>query len=329
MELKEKFISTVSEEFSKKKILVIGDLMVDEYIMGNVSRISPEAPVVVLQYKEKKVELGGAGNVAKNLKSLGCKSGIIGTVSDDNSGIWLKKYLTENNIDSSGIVEEYGRPSTVKTRFATKCQQLLRLDNEDTHCIKSETQNKICSFLKEHISEYNAVILSDYKKGVLSSPEFVQQIIKLCNQNNVLVSIDSKSRNIEAFENADFVKPNNLELEEAVGIKIEDDDIFTKAGNLYLEKSKAKFLIVTRGSKGISIFRKNKGRTDYASKAIQVFDVIGAGDTVISTITLGLCSGLNIDESVQLANLAASVVISKVGTATVSKEELVNRINEE
>ena len=138
-----------------------------------------------------------------------------------------------------------------------------------------------------------------------------------------------RNKYIEAFENVDFVKPNNLELEEAVGIKIENDDIFTKAGNLYLEKSKAKFLIVTRGAKGISIFRKNKGRTDYASKAIQVFDVTGAGDTVISTITLGLCSGLNIDESVQLANLAASVVISKVGTATVSKEELVNRINEE
>lgn len=329
MELKEKFISAVSKQFSQKSILVIGDLMVDEYILGNVSRVSPEAPVVVLQYKEKKVELGGAGNVAKNLKSLGCKTSFIGTVSDDASGMWLKKYLSENNIDIRGIVEEDGRPSTVKTRFATKCQQLLRLDNEDTHCIKPETQKRIIDFLKEHISEYNAVILSDYKKGVLNSPEFVQNIIKLCNQNNILVSIDSKSKNIEAFENADFVKPNNLELEEAVGIKIENDDIFTKAGNLYLEKSKAKFLIVTRGAKGISIFRKNSERRDYASKAIQVFDVTGAGDTVISTITLGLCSGLDIDHAVQLANLAASVVISKVGTATISKDELVKRINED
>lgn len=329
MTLNENFITKIQEDFSKKQILVIGDLMVDEYIIGKVTRISPEAPVPVLNFKEKRLEAGGASNVAHNIRTLGAQVSIVGTASRDEHGKWLREHMQNSGIEVDGIYEETGRPTTLKTRFATKGQQLIRVDNENSHCISDETQKVFIEYLKNNIASCDAVILSDYKKGMFNNVDFVKKIIAICNANKVLVGIDSKSRDIHAFENADFVKPNNLELEEAVGIKIEDDNSLDKAGRLYLEKSHAKALVVTRGAKGISVFVPGELRHDYSSRAIQVFDVTGAGDTVISAITLGMTSGLSLCESVQLANLAASVVISKVGTAAVSQTELIKRIRDE
>ena len=327
MTLSQAFIEKIKTEFPRKKIIVLGDLMVDEYVTGSVSRISPEAPVCVLNYADRKREAGGASNVAKNIRSLGANVVMAGIAGNDAKGTWLKNHLADSGIATGGIFA--GRPTTVKTRFATKGQQLLRVDREDSRCISAESQKNLLLYLEKSLPESDALVISDYKKGVLNDGDFVRSVVKLCNKNNVLCSIDSKSRNIQAFENMDFVKPNNLELEEAVGIKIEDDESLERAGRTYLEKSGAKALVVTRGSKGISVFVPGEKRRDFASRAVQVFDVTGAGDTVISTISLGMASGLSLDESVQLANLAASVVISKVGTAAVTGGELIERINEE
>lgn len=324
----EKMTNAVIQNFPQKKVLVLGDLMVDEYIIGKVQRISPEAPVPVLNFSEKKLEAGGASNVAHNLNALGCYVMMSGVASTDDAGQWLRTHLTKNNISIDGIFADGTRPTIVKTRFATKGQQLLRMDNEQDSCISIETQNKIIHFIKENISTIDAVILSDYKKGVLENPDFVSEIINLCSQNHVLIGIDSKSRKIEAFRNADFIKPNNLELEDAVGIHISDEQSLNEAGKIYLYRSKAKCLIVTRGAAGISVFLPDQKRMDFAAEAAQVFDVTGAGDTVISTITLALISGLTITEAVQMANLAASIVISKVGTSPVSNDELLRRIHE-
>lgn len=327
MIIKEKLIGTI-DAFSKKKVLVIGDLMVDEYITGKVSRISPEAPVPVLNFQDKTLEVGGASNVANNIRTLGSEVYVVGVAAEDEAGNWLRVRLTENGMNTDGIFVEKDRPTSVKTRFATKGQQLLRMDNEKTGCISDEIQEKIIDYLEKYIDELDAVVLSDYKKGVLGDENFVAQIIRICNENQVLITIDSKSRNIKAFKNADFVKPNNLELEEAVEIRITDEKSLDRAGRKYLEKAQAKCLIVTRGAAGISVFLPGKSRRDYSSKAIQVFDVTGAGDTVISTITLGMISGLDVGEAVQMANFAASVVISKVGTMPVTRGELVRRIHE-
>lgn len=329
MSLHDSFIDKIKNDFSNKKIIVIGDLMVDEYIIGKVTRISPEAPVPVLNFKEERLEAGGAANVAHNIGSLGADVSMVGIAATDEKGNWLRGHLLNSGIKVDGIYSEKDRPTTLKTRFATKSQQLIRVDNEDSHCITEGSQKKIIGYLKQAVCDYDAVVLSDYKKGIFGNVDFVREIIKICNENNVVVSIDSKSRDIEAFKNADFVKPNNLELEEAVGIKIEDDDSLDKAGKIYLEKSQAKALVVTRGAKGISVFIPNQERRDFASQAVQVFDVTGAGDTVISTITLGMVCGLSLCDSVQLANLAASVVISKIGTAAVTQEELIKRIKNE
>ena len=232
-------------------------------------------------------------------------------------------------IDFSGVFPEVGRPTTVKTRFATRGQQLLRVDREDNRCISAETQKAILAYLEERLPGCDALVISDYRKGVLASTDFVRSVTTLCAKHNAVCCIDSKSREIEAFAGMDFVKPNNLELEAAVGIKIDGDEALERAGRVYLEKSGTKALVVTRGARGISVFEPGRDRQDFAARPHEVFDVTGAGDTVISTIALGLVSGMDLYSSVQLANLAASVAISRVGTVPVTGEELVRRIREE
>lgn len=325
--LEDRLANAVQTEFAKKSILVLGDLMVDEYIRGKVGRISPEAPVPVLNYKGTERSAGGASNVALNMHAMGGRISMAGVAGFDDSGVWLREFLKAAFIDTEGIVAEEDRMTTVKTRFATKAQQLLRVDREDSSPVQEVTRAKILHYITQYISEWDAVVLSDYCKGVFEDPDFVREIIRICNENRVIVAIDSKSRHIDAFENADFVKPNNLELENAVNIKITDPDSLDKAGKAYLEHSRAKSIIVTRGAEGISIFERGSGRRDYVSKAVQVFDVTGAGDTVISAVTMGLISGLSLDDAVVLANIAAGVVIGKRGTATVSRDELLERLN--
>ena len=320
---------TVLNEFAEKTVLVIGDIMVDEYITGKVKRISPEAPVPVLNYRERSLEAGGASNVAHNIHSLGAKVYIAGTVAKDDAGMWLREHFEKLGIDTHCLIAESNRPTTIKTRYATKGQQLLRVDNEITSNITEDTQNAILDFLESNVASIDAVVLSDYKKGVLGDECFVEKLIEICNENNVLISIDSKSRNIVAFKNASFVKPNNHELEEAVGIHIEDEESLNAAGMKYLSESEAEALIVTRGKDGISVFLPDKDRQDFPAKDVPIFDVCGAGDTVISTISMGMISGLSIEESVRLANLAAGVVITKVGTVAITTDELVRSIDEE
>ena len=322
------FVDLLTNKISQKTVLVLGDLMVDEYITGSVHRISPEAPVPVLNYKDRTCKAGGAANVALNLRELGANVMVAGVAARDNSGTWLRNFFLEKGLDGSYIVEEEGRLTTVKTRFATKGQQLFRMDQENSDQIKEETQEVLLSLISSRIDKINGIVLSDYKKGVLNNPDFVKKIIKLANHNGILVAIDSKSRNIQAFANADFVKPNNLELEEAVGVKIVDDTSLEKAGRIYLEKSAAKALVVTRGSKGISLFVNNEDRKDYPAQSVQVFDVTGAGDTVISTIALSMICGTSIEESIPLANLAAGIVISKLGTVPVHNSELLESVND-
>lgn len=328
MSWKERYIEAIQNEFIKKKVLVIGDLMVDAYVTGEVKRISPEAPVPVLGYCEKRLEAGGACNVAHNLKALGANVAVVGVAAKDEAGMWLRNHFEKMGIDISGIFEEERRPTTIKTRYAVKGQQLLRVDTETTDSICKKTQVSIMEILDKCVGECDAIVLSDYSKGVFYDSDFVKKIISLCNQNEVLIAADSKSKNISAFKNISFVKPNNFELEAAVGIAIEDDESLNRAGEKYLSMSGAKALVVTRGSKGISVFEPMRQRLDFPAKDVQVFDVCGAGDTVFSTIVLGLCAGFDIKEAVVAANIAAGIVISRVGTVAVTAGELIGVLDE-
>lgn len=318
----------IENSFNDVKAIVIGDIMVDEYITGRVRRISPEAPVPVLDFKERSLQAGGASNVAHNMQSLGATVSVVGTAAMDANGVWLRKHFEELRIGIDGIFAEGTRPTTTKARYATKGQQLLRVDNEDARGISEETQRKILDYLEKNIKDCSVVVLSDYCKGVFEDGEFVKAIIRLCGDNGVLVGIDSKSKDIGAFKGADFVKPNNLELEAAVNIRIEDEASLDMAGRKYLELSGAKALIVTRGSKGISLFVPGQNRADFPAKDVQVYDVCGAGDTVISTVGMGMACDLEIADAIRLANLAAGVVISRVGTVAVERDELLRSVNE-
>lgn len=326
MEVYDEVISTI-EDFRNKKIMVLGDLIVDEYVTGKVNRISPEAPIPILEFKKSTLEAGGASNVAHNVKMLGADTYICGVAAMDNAGIWLRKYLKDKEINVDGIFQD-ARPTSKKTRYATKGQQLLRVDTEVKDCISTSMQKDILTYIKSHISSMDAIILSDYRKGIFNEVRFIKKIIQMCNETHTLVIIDSKSKEIEAFKGADLVKPNNLELEQAAGITITDEITFKAAGKKYLSNSGAKSLVVTRGAKGIAIFRTDGTWNSFPAEEVQVYDVTGAGDTVISTIALGLASGLEIEKAIILANIAAGVVIGKIGTVPITYKELDKAIYE-
>lgn len=319
-------IETIKQQFSKKRIIVIGDLMVDEYVKGRVKRISPEAPVAVLDYECMSRTAGGASNVAKNVCTLGARVQVIGVAAEDEAGCWLREDLAQMGIHTEGIFSDQ-RPTIVKTRYATKGQQLLRVDHEVCRDISEQVKTRILDMLREMIGSTDAVILSDYCKGLFADDAFVRELIAICQVHQIFVLIDSKRKELGCFEHADIVKPNNLELEAATGVQIVDDASLNSAGSIYLEKSGAKLLMVTRGAQGISVFERGKRRMDFsADRAAQVYDVTGAGDTVISTVSLALVSGMPVSDAMELANIAAGIVISSVGTVAIRWEELVDRL---
>ncbi len=316
----------IKEGFPSIHTLILGDVMVDEYVTGKVSRISPDAPIPVFNYGSSKRIAGGASNVAHNVAKLGSSVSMMGIVGEDASGEWLREHLQKAQIDTSGLLSQNCRPTTVKRRFATKSQQLLRVDMEDASPVSAVIEEKWLELLEQKAAHIQAVIISDYKKGVLASPGFIKKVLHICEKHQIITAIDSKSPYIESFAGASFVKPNNLELEQAVGIKIKDEASLDAAGKCYLQRSQAKALLVTRGAKGISVFAQDRERMDYPSQAVQVYDVTGAGDTVISTVTLCAACGMPLEEAAVLGNAAAEIVISKVGTVPVTAQELLNKI---
>lgn len=318
----------LKDKFAGQRILIIGDVMVDEYVVGKVKRISPEAPIPVLNYSRRTRTAGGASNVAGNVAGLGAHVEMAGVVGDDDAGRWIRAYLSETGICVDGMMTESGRMTTLKRRFATKSQQLLRVDMETTAAICDGSRQAVIDYIRERIRHIDAVILSDYCKGVLTDADFVKSVIHICRACGVVVTVDSKSSHIEAFAGASFVKPNNLELEQASGVVITDDASLDEAGKTYLDRSGADALLVTRGAMGISVYEPLKARRDYPSKAAQVFDVTGAGDTVISMATMALAAGIPLSDAVALGNLAAGIVISKTGTVPITIGELEKAVGE-
>ena len=322
------YIEKINNEFSKKNILVIGDLMVDRYISGKVRKISPEAPVPVLDYTDKKFVAGGASNVVNNLLGLGANVHVAGVIADDDPGRWLKKELAQNGAVIDGMYESKERPTTLKTRYTTKGIQLLRVDKEETKDISEEAKKFIVDYLVDNLATIDAVVFSDYVKGVLKDKNFTRRLIGICKDYNIFVAVDSKTDCIGNYEGADIMTPNADEVSSAVGIKMETEEDVSEAGELYLKDSGAEALLLTRGDKGIAVFEKGKERADYPAKDVEVFDVSGAGDTVISTITIAKICDLDMAESVELGNIAAGVVITKRGTVAIKKDELLRAIDE-
>lgn len=312
------FLELISR-FRGKRILVVGDLMVDEYIFGTVDRISPEAPVPIVDVKEVRYKLGGAANVAANLSALGAVPSVVGVIGADQKAGMLKQMLKEIGAETKWVVTDGTRPTTVKTRIIAGSQQLLRVDWESRDYLVGSVKEEVLEIIEWHSKSYDAVIISDYGKGVIVPELF--SITKELKKLGKIINLDPKDRNFPIYKDLTTMTPNKKETLQAVGISPETDEQAKEAGLKLIEKFSLDFATITRSEKGISVVAKDFVRHIPAS-AKQVYDVTGAGDTVISVLTLALASGAHPVDAAKLANAAGGVVVGKLGTAVVTPQEL-------
>ncbi len=305
--------------FERKRILVIGDLILDRYIWGKVNRISPEAPVPVVEVTRENFLLGGASNVANNIISLGGYATIIGVAGCDRGGEILKKMLEERGIHCDGVFWS-SRPTTVKTRVIAHSQQVVRFDREDKAKVDGKILKGLLDCIHTGMPEHDAVIISDYKKGVVSS-ELVREVIRQSRPKKIFVSVDPKVGHFHCYKNVSLITPNVAEASIASGIEIRDEKSLLAAGRSLLRKISCDAVLITRGEQGMSLFRKDKV-VHIPTVAKNVYDVTGAGDTVISAFTLAFAAGASLEESAVIANHAAGIVVGEVGTAVATIEQL-------
>lgn len=328
MDIDIKRFDRFAKEAASKKIAVLGDIMIDHYIIGNVSRISPEAPVPILEDLTDEYRLGGAANVALNISTLDAKTYLIGVIGDDSNSDILINLLQERNIDSSLIVKDKERPTTIKSRITSRKQQIVRVDREITSPINSKIENQIIANFQKIVKDIDALIIEDYNKGLLTE-KVITKVIQIAKENSVIITVDPKVDNFFTYKGVTVFKPNLLELAKNMNRKITNDkDLQAIAWELF-KKIEAKYLIVTMGERGMLIFENDKNIFSLPTYAREVFDVSGAGDTVISTLTLALTLTNSVLESSIIANHAAGVVCAKQGTSPTSWEEVRESVEQE
>lgn len=316
-------LEEILNSFQNLKVAVVGDMMLDDYLIGSVDRISPEAPVPVVSIKKERFVLGGAANVVNNLSTLGAKAVCFGVVGEDFDGERLIKELEAKSIETSGIVKTNDRPTIVKRRIISGTQQLLRLDWEDARVIPENLEDNLLEEIEKRIDGLNAIILSDYDKGVLT-PRVVKRIITMCRERGIIVTVDPKPKNALNYIGATSMTPNRKEAVECLGKKSFDNMLET--GKELKEKLQLDNLLLTRSEEGMSLFHGDD-IINIPTYAKEVFDVTGAGDTVISVFTLACAAGVTLHEAAKIANTAAGVVVGKMGTSTVTKEEILEFYN--
>jgi D-beta-D-heptose 7-phosphate kinase/D-beta-D-heptose 1-phosphate adenosyltransferase len=301
--------------------MVIGDLMIDEYIWGSVSRISPEAPVPVVSVTSESLRLGGAGNVINNIHSLGGKALIGGVVGNDEMGRKIIQDLHKMGIDPRGVIVEPDWVTTVKTRIIAHQQQVVRYDREIVRPIRSEALKKILLLLEDRIKDVDAVLVSDYGKGVVCS-ELVERVRTLTLGSGKILSVDPKVKNFPLFRNVTIITPNHHEAGQAAGRWIQTEEDLLEVGRQLLHMLQCNSILITRGEKGMTLFQEDGEITNIPTMAKEVFDVTGAGDTVISVLTLAMAAGADPKKAAVLSNYAAGIVVGEVGTATLKSSEL-------
>lgn len=321
VDISNKRLNELKKSIDGKRIAVIGDMMLDGYFWGDVKRISPEAPVPVLEVEDEFFRFGGAANVALNILTLGGNPVPVGVIGNDNYGSIFSSLLKEKKINSEGIIIDNDRPTTTKTRVIANNQHVVRIDKESKAYINSQTESKILVFVESMLNKLDGIILQDYNKGILT-PSLISNIISLANKKNILITVDPKFDNFFEYKNVTVFKPNRKESETVLGIRIKDDKDISSAGRDLLHKLKSKYVLLTLGEGGIAVFENDDKERRMPTKARKVADVSGAGDTVISTLTIGLAAGANIYEACFLANYAAGIVCGEVGIVPIEKETL-------
>lgn len=328
VDISNKRLNDLKKGFDGKRIAVIGDMMLDGYFWGDVKRISPEAPVPVLEVEDEFFRFGGAANVALNILTLGGVPVPVGVIGNDSYGKIFSSLIDEKKMDGEGIIIDNDRPTTTKTRVIANNQHVVRIDKESKAYINHKIESKVLSYLETIIGKLDGIILQDYNKGVLT-PSLIKEIISLANIKNILVTVDPKFDNFFEYKNVTVFKPNRKETETVLGIRIKDDKDISAAGKNLLNKLNSEYVLLTLGEGGIAVFEKGDKERRMPTKARKVADVSGAGDTVISTLTIALAAGASIYESCFLANYAAGIVCGEVGIVPIEKEILFDTVIKE
>ena len=313
------------ELMAQKKLLVIGDLVLDQYIWGDVNRISPEAPVPVVEVQKETFRLGGAANVACNIASLLGQVEVVGLIGADENGEKLIGLMKEKSVKTSAVRVDNSRPTSTKTRIIAGNQQIVRIDKESTQHSAQSLHSQLLSIILEKVNTVDAVIFADYDKGVVNS-ELIRAVTSKTKLNRIPVTVDPKVENFWSYEGVTSITPNQKEASIAVGVRILDQKTLLKAGQKILERLDLAHLLITRGENGMSLFEKtSEGQLKVQhieTKAQDVFDVTGAGDTVIAVFTLALSAGLTPFQAAQMANTAGGIVVTEVGCVAVNREKL-------
>jgi D-beta-D-heptose 7-phosphate kinase/D-beta-D-heptose 1-phosphate adenosyltransferase len=302
-------------------IMVIGDIILDEYIWGDVNRISPEAPVPVVEVREETKMLGGAANVVQNIASLGGKAVLCGITGGDETAREIEERIRNLGFPVRGILCEPGRPTTIKTRIVAHNQQVVRFDRESCTDIRPDTAKRLLEFVESCCEKIDAVLISDYGKGVVSSG-LMKGLRSLLRRRGVVMAVDPKTGNFEYYRGVDVITPNHHEAGAFCGFRIVDEKSLIKAGRQMLDELRCRSVLITQGKDGMTLFENGGEISHIPTVARKVFDVTGAGDTVVSTFCLGLASGMDLKSAAIISNMAAGIVVGEVGTSTVTAEEL-------
>lgn len=318
-------LEQIQKGFAGKKIAVIGDLMLDRYYWGKVVRISPEAPVPIVEVEEESTRLGGAANVANNIASLGGIPVMIGVVGNDASAESLRSLVSEKGFPMDGLVVDDSRPTTIKTRVIAHSQHVVRIDQEEKVDLSAAVQERVLAVLKIQIQSLDGIILEDYNKGVLTK-NLISAVIRLAKENKKTITVDPKFNNFFDYQGVSVFKPNRKETEEALGCRLRSMPEIEKATRELLAKLKAENVLLTLGEQGMILCEQNGAMAHVETKARHVADVSGAGDTVIATLTMALASGASVRESATLANYAGGIVCGEVGIVPIDKAILLQTI---
>lgn len=313
---------------SERFIVVYGDVMLDEFVWGDVTRISPEGPVPVVDVRRESVHLGGAANVLANLMALGVRASVVGVVGDDRAAERLRAELKETGATDDALVVDETRPTTTKTRIIAHSQLVVRADRERRSPVNAETEERIIAVLNRVIKEADAFVVSDYDKGAVT-PSVLTEILPAAKARGIPVLIDPKIRNFDSYRPATLVTPNHHEALRLTNIEEHDDESLKRAAHLIRGRLDCESVLITRGERGMMLLESYHEPVYVETAAREVYDVTGAGDTVIATLAAALSAGASMLEAATLANHAAGIVVGKVGTATANAEELVNSIQQE
>ncbi len=325
MKLNKKRLKQIISGFTKKKILVIGDLILDHHIFGKVDRISPEAPVPVVWARQENFTCGGAANVGLNLRAFGSGVSLSGVIGKDAFGKTLFSHIKDKGIGTELIVNDNKRPTTLKTRIMAHHQQVVRVDWESVEFLSSQINQAILNKIKSNIDNFDALVIEDYGKGVIN-PNLVQELVKLCRKKKKIITVDPKEEHFDYYENVTALTPNLSEAQAVANAKIRKKTELEFLGKILMKKLNPKALLITLGEDGMILF-SDSGSQLIPTQAHEVFDVTGAGDTVIAAFTLSLACGANYYEAAIISNFAAGIVVGKLGAATTNKKELLAKID--